>query len=178
MSSARPARSKKEHLSRKISPEVGAAFLHHRFTQIHPFQDGNGRVARALASLIFIKAEDFPIVVLDSERGTYIDSLEAADQGQLQPLIDFMAEKQKDLLYKATKEAQYLDFDETLTSIKESKAKYLGRLQKYRENFEKANLHISAWYDAAQEILNHYKGAVKDLPDLKTRTEEPFTWVE
>ncbi len=24
------------------------AWLHHRFTQIHPFQDGNGRVARAL----------------------------------------------------------------------------------------------------------------------------------
>jgi hypothetical protein len=115
---------------------------------------------------------------LDSERGTYIDSLEAADQGQLQPLIDLMAEKQQDLLYKATKEAQYLDFDETLTSIKESKAKYLGRLQKYRENFEKANLHISAWYDATREILNHYKGAVKDLPDLTTRTEEPFTWVE
>ena len=38
------------------APEVEAAWLHHRFAQIHPFQDGNGRIARALATLIFIKA--------------------------------------------------------------------------------------------------------------------------
>ena len=30
------------------APEVEAAWLHHRFAQIHPFQDGNGRIARAL----------------------------------------------------------------------------------------------------------------------------------
>ena len=30
-----------------IAPEVEAAWLHHRFAQIHPFQDGNGRIARA-----------------------------------------------------------------------------------------------------------------------------------
>ena len=32
--------------SRDVCPEVEAAWLHHRFTQIHPFEDGNGRVAR------------------------------------------------------------------------------------------------------------------------------------
>ena len=34
------------------APEVEAAWLHHRFTQIHPFQDGNGRIARTLATLV------------------------------------------------------------------------------------------------------------------------------
>src|SRR5262245_38287478 len=43
----------KQHLSAGVPPEVESAWLHHRFTQIHPFQDGNGRVARALASLVF-----------------------------------------------------------------------------------------------------------------------------
>jgi hypothetical protein len=28
---------------RDVPPEVEAAWLHHRFTQIHPFQDGNGK---------------------------------------------------------------------------------------------------------------------------------------
>ena len=42
------------HIKQRVSPEIEAAWLHHRFTQIHPFQDGNGRVARALSSLIFI----------------------------------------------------------------------------------------------------------------------------
>jgi len=45
----------REHENR-LSVEVRAAWLqHHRFTWIHPFQDGNGRVARALASLVFLK---------------------------------------------------------------------------------------------------------------------------
>src|SRR5690606_5454992 len=43
-------------------PEVRAAWLHHRFTQIHPFQDGNGRVARALASFEFIRAGLLPLL--------------------------------------------------------------------------------------------------------------------
>ena len=40
-----------EHIKRAIPPQVAAAWLHHAFTQIHPFQDGNGRVARAIAEL-------------------------------------------------------------------------------------------------------------------------------
>jgi|GEM_PF-6737520 len=31
-------------------PLLVAAWLHHQFVQIHPFQDGNGRVTRALVA--------------------------------------------------------------------------------------------------------------------------------
>ena len=44
-----------DHLEQGVPPEVEAAWFHHRFTQIHPFQDGNGRVARALATLVFLR---------------------------------------------------------------------------------------------------------------------------
>ncbi|MCA1708364.1 MAG: Fic family protein, partial [Actinobacteria bacterium] len=37
-----------QHVDLDIPVEIQAAWLHHRFTQIHPFQDGNGRVARAI----------------------------------------------------------------------------------------------------------------------------------
>ena len=50
------------HQRSDVAPEVEAAWLHHRFTQIHPFQDGNGRVARSLATLLFIKAGWFPLL--------------------------------------------------------------------------------------------------------------------
>lgn len=62
-----------------VSPEVEAAWLHHRFTQIHPFQDGNGRVARCLASLIFIQVGWFPLVITRDTRKGYIEALEEAD---------------------------------------------------------------------------------------------------
>ena len=62
-----------------VAPEVEAAWLHHRFAQIHPFQDGNGRIARALATLVFVKANSLPLVVRDNDRKRYIDALELAD---------------------------------------------------------------------------------------------------
>ena len=37
-----------QHNAGNVSPEIEAAWLHHRFAQIHPFQDGNGRVARCI----------------------------------------------------------------------------------------------------------------------------------
>lgn len=95
-----------------VAPEVEAAWLHHRFVQIHPFQDGNGRVARALATLIFIKADWLPLVVRDSERANYIDALERADTGELRPLVSFFAGLQRREFVKALGVAR--DVEQTL----------------------------------------------------------------
>lgn len=76
-----------EHGERGVPPEVEAAWLHHRFVQIHPFQDGNGRVACALATLVMIRARWFPLVVTDARRAEYIGALEVADEGDLRPLV-------------------------------------------------------------------------------------------
>lgn len=90
-----------EHMSNHVSPEVEAAWLHHRFTQIHPFQDGNGRVARCLAILVFLKADWFPLVITRDERKEYINSLERADKGDLQPLTALFAKRQVQAFLKS-----------------------------------------------------------------------------
>ncbi|PZS27297.1 MAG: hypothetical protein DLM61_16930 [Pseudonocardiales bacterium] len=77
------------YLEQGVSPDVLAAWLHHRFTQIHPFQDGNGRVARLLATLIFVRAEWLPLVVRRDDRVRYLDALGAADRNDLLPLVEF-----------------------------------------------------------------------------------------
>lgn len=96
------------HVERGIPPEVMAAWLHHRFTQIHPFQDGNGRVARALASLVLIRGGMFPLVVPRDEKELYLDALEAADEGSLRPLTLFLARRQESELRKARSLARRL----------------------------------------------------------------------
>ena len=83
------------YLAEGVAPEVFAAWLHHRFAQIHPFQDGNGRVARALASLVFLRAGWFPLVIQRDQRPDYIDALEAADRWNLSPLIEMFASTQR-----------------------------------------------------------------------------------
>lgn len=76
------------------SPEVRAAWLHHRFTQIHPFVDGNGRVARTLASLVLLKAGLPPLIVRrDEDRSMYLDALADADNDNLKPLVDIFIER-------------------------------------------------------------------------------------
>jgi len=94
-----------KHEKRGVPVEVEAAWLHHRFTQIHPYQDGNGRVARALASLIFMKAGWFPVVVTRDDRTRYIDALEAADEGDLRPLVGFFVDVERLALFQATQSA-------------------------------------------------------------------------
>ncbi len=88
-----------------VPVEIEGAWLHHRFAQIHPYQDGNGRVARALATLCFIRAGWFPLVVSRDERVRYIDALERADDGSLRPLVDFFVDVQRHSLFQATQTA-------------------------------------------------------------------------
>lgn len=64
-----------------------AAWLHHRFVQIHPFADGNGRVARALTLLVLEQHRYAPLVVDRFHKGAYFDALDTANAGDLRPLI-------------------------------------------------------------------------------------------
>jgi len=90
-----------EHERDQVSVETEAAWVHHAFAQIHPFQDGNGRVARAIASLVLIRPGFFPYVVTREDRARYIASLEAADGGDLRRFIEFSSILQKRILTKA-----------------------------------------------------------------------------
>lgn len=70
----------------QVHPVVSAAWLHHRFVQIHPFQDGNGRVARALTLLAFERRHYAPMVVDRDSRAGYLRALDEANAGDLVPL--------------------------------------------------------------------------------------------
>lgn len=75
-----------------VHPVVSASWLHHRFVQIHPFQDGNGRVARAL-TLFSLEKKQYPPIVVDREdRDAYFNALDHADHGDLTPLGRLFAE--------------------------------------------------------------------------------------
>lgn len=61
---------------------VKAAATHAWLTHIHPFHDGNGRLARLLANMILAR-EDMPPLILRNtyHRGKYIDALSFSDSG-------------------------------------------------------------------------------------------------
>lgn len=73
------------------NPVEKAALLHHRFVEIHPFIDGNGRVARLLTNLYLIACGYPPIVLKTEDRAKYYRLLRAADAGNLAPFANFIA---------------------------------------------------------------------------------------
>jgi Fic family protein len=72
-------------------PIVRAAWLHHRFVLIHPFADGNGRVARALTLLVLLQSHYAPLVISRHQRTEYIDSIDQANSGDLRALVRLFA---------------------------------------------------------------------------------------
>ncbi len=60
------------------------ATLHYKFVWIHPFVDGNGRVARLLMNLMLIRAGYPPAIILNSDRKKYHNALSRADRGDFE----------------------------------------------------------------------------------------------
>lgn len=57
------------------SPE-NAIEAHLRLVSIHPFTDGNGRIARLLMNLLFMRGGYPPMVIRPEDRIEYIDAIE------------------------------------------------------------------------------------------------------
>ncbi|HUO92564.1 MAG TPA: Fic family protein [Rhizomicrobium sp.] len=73
-----------------IDPVLKAAIAHLWFVTIHPFEDGNGRIARAIADMMLARSEKsaqrfYSISAqIRKERGKYYDHLEEAQKGDLE----------------------------------------------------------------------------------------------
>ncbi len=81
--------------SEEIHPVLKAGIAHYELVRIHPFIDGNGRVARVLATLIlflggydirrFFSLEEY----YDRDAVAYYESLKRAGQGDLTPWLEY-----------------------------------------------------------------------------------------
>jgi len=140
-----------EH-EKKTPPEVLSAWVHHRFTQIHPFQDGNGRIARAIASLVFLRQGLFPLVVRESDRKDYIEALENADNGDLHPLIKLFSKRQRDSILTALGIQQQVE-----------------QAQHSKQIISNALALLMAKSTAKQEQLSSVYEAANKLQDIATR---------
>jgi Fic family protein len=81
----------------KIDPVLKAALAHLWFVTIHPFDDGNGRIARAIADMALARSEHSPqrfysmSAQIRIERKAYYEMLEATQKGDLDitPWLDW-----------------------------------------------------------------------------------------
>jgi hypothetical protein len=75
-----------------------AAWAHYALVAIHPFADGNGRVARALASVFLYRRPGVPLVIFADQKDTYLDALEEADAGRPVDFLHFILDRVADVV--------------------------------------------------------------------------------
>jgi Fic family protein len=67
-------------------PLVRGVYFHHQLLHVHPFLDGNGRVARLASNLVLMSAGYPPTVLRAEDRHRYYEGLRKADSGEYPPL--------------------------------------------------------------------------------------------
>ncbi|CAG1771494.1 hypothetical protein BAC3_01856 [uncultured bacterium] len=147
---------------KKLHPIELAALAHHKLVYIHPFFDGNGRVARLLMNLLLMR-EGYPlVVVLKNDRKKYYQMLERADKGNLNPFIQFTAqavERSLNIYLKnllpAKPGRRYLPLSEISkqTSYSEKYLNLLARLGRIEAHKEGRN-----WVTTIEAVNNYKKG--------------------
>lgn len=82
----------------ELHPVLKAGIAHHELARVHPFTDGNGRVARALATLIlflggydirrFFSLEEY----YDRDAVVYYENLKKASEGDLSAWLEYFTQ--------------------------------------------------------------------------------------
>ncbi len=75
-----------------------AAVVHNQFENIHPFQDGNGRVGRLLLNLILLRHNLPPVNIEFTKRQEYYRSLQAyQNTGNIRPTIELLLKEYRNM---------------------------------------------------------------------------------
>jgi Fic family protein len=162
---------------------VQAAIAHLWFVTIHPFEDGNGRIARALADMILARSENTPQRFyslsgqIRRDRSAYYGSLESTQKGDLDitdrllwfiecviKALDAAEQTCASVLHKADFWQRY-----TLIALNERQRKVLNR---YLDGFE-GKLTARKWVAIANCSMPTAQRDIKELIDQGILVRNP-----
>lgn len=112
---------------REAHPILQAAYAHYAIAVVHPFADGNGRVARAAASAYTYRAASVPLLVQAHDRDRYLAALARADKGDFGPFIEFTAKAARDALEIMTASLETAQAPQPDVLLSEFRELFLGQ---------------------------------------------------
>lgn len=132
-----------------------AAVAHTWLVYVHPFVDGNGRVARLLMNLLLMRY-GFPIAIISrDDRLRYYDALEESQSSDLSSFMALLTESIRESLqeYQAAKEEdrRRLDWARSLAQ------------QFSRPEMTKAKNEYEIWKNAMELLKSHMRDIASDI---------------
>ncbi len=83
---------RKQKENQEVNPILLASQFHYKFIRIHPFDDGNGRIARLLMNFILMQFGYPPAIIKTQDKENYFSALRQADAGNSDPFISYISE--------------------------------------------------------------------------------------
>ena len=121
-----PKRKKNKY---ELHPLLIACGFHSQFIKIHPFGDGNGRMARIMMNLILMQAGYVPTIIKLEDRDTYYNQLNQSSIENVEPLAEFIGNetiKSLELFLKSIKGESIEDPDDLDKEIEIIKRSLIG----------------------------------------------------
>ncbi len=136
-------------------PVTAAVWAHVTFAQIHPFEDGNGRMARFLQDYVLARCGYFPVGIPAAQREEYYEALRAADADNWDDIVELVANAELGILRRSLR-------------ILESHLDGAGRIKEIvgamkRKQRSTAHLRYQLWLFEQEKIVDHIQSAVREL---------------
>jgi hypothetical protein len=153
-------------------PVLTATVAHAWLTHIHPFEDGNGRLARLLANLALIQSGYPPLIIRASERERYYDALAASDDGDILPLFALFAKMEERVAARMEKDSyiQALVEREFLATTADRFMHWKDVFRRFRDEF-RVRLDEAGWGFTPQGFLE-----VEEFDLLSNRDPAGNAW--
>lgn len=163
-----------------LSPIELASLFHYRYIRIHPFEDGNGRMARLMANYILYRHGYPMIVVKSADKDNYLTALNRCDVAvgpvpsdgahaelpQISPFVEYLGkclERALNISIKAAKGESIEDTDDWRKNLR----------LKYRNKINKPEVTV----DIAKKVREDFSELLKQMDDELSEFYSLFTSV-
>jgi len=126
-----------------------ATWAHWAIARIHPFEDGNGRLARLWQDMVLLRSRLTVAIIRPADRDTYLDALGMADEGDFNPLAQLLCQRVMSTLQI------YLNEQGAADALQGWAAELVG--ESSARDAERRKLDYQRWRHAVEQIRDAFE---------------------